>query len=49
MGATVTVSSEVPKNYTYLGNPRNLGKAGELNVTARSILLDNQGKLTSEN
>ena len=47
-GAAVTVSSEVPKNYTYLGNPRNLGKAGELNVTARSIQLDNQGKLTSE-
>lgn len=47
-GAAITVSSEVPKNSTYLGNPRNLGKAGELNVTARSILLDNKGKLTSE-
>jgi large exoprotein involved in heme utilization and adhesion len=47
-GAAVTVSSEVPKNYIYLSNPRNLGKAGELNVTAHSIQLDNQGKLTSE-
>ncbi|KAB8331699.1 filamentous hemagglutinin N-terminal domain-containing protein [Scytonema tolypothrichoides VB-61278] len=46
--ATVTVSSEVPKDVIYLGNPRNLGKAGELNISARSILLDNQGKLTSE-
>ncbi len=47
-GATVTVSSQARKNVTYLGDPRNLGKAGELNVTARSILLDNKGKLTSE-
>lgn len=47
-GAAVTVSSEVPKDVIYLGDTRNLGKAGELNVTARSILLENQGKLTSE-
>ncbi|NMF61421.1 two-partner secretion domain-containing protein [Brasilonema octagenarum] len=46
--ATVTVSSEALKNYIYLGNPLNLGKAGELNINARSILLDNQGKITSE-
>ncbi|BAZ24038.1 filamentous hemagglutinin outer membrane protein [Kalymmatonema gypsitolerans NIES-4073] len=47
-GAAVSVGSEVPKDLIYLGNPSNLGKAGELNITARSILLDNQGKLTSE-
>jgi large exoprotein involved in heme utilization and adhesion len=35
-GAVVTVSSE------------GTGKAGELNVTARSILLDNKGTLTAE-
>lgn len=46
--ATVTVTSEAQKNYIYLGNPLNLGKAGELNINARSILLDNEGKLTSE-
>lgn len=47
-GAEINVSSQAGNNITYLENPRNLGKAGELNVTARSILLDNQGKLTSE-
>jgi filamentous hemagglutinin family protein len=47
-GARVSVSSQAGKNVTYVGDARNLGKAGELNVTARSILLDNQGKLTSE-
>ncbi|MBP5975830.1 filamentous hemagglutinin N-terminal domain-containing protein [Brasilonema sp. CT11] len=46
--AAVTVSSQALKNYIYLGNPLNLGKAGELNINARSILLDNQAKLTSE-
>ncbi|MBP5975832.1 filamentous hemagglutinin N-terminal domain-containing protein [Brasilonema sp. CT11] len=46
--AAVTVSSEVRENAIYLVNPRNFGKAGELNITARSILLDNKGKLTSE-
>jgi filamentous hemagglutinin family protein len=47
-GATISVSSLVPKKYIYQGNESNLGKAGELNVTARSILLNNQGKITSE-
>ncbi|NEQ19040.1 MAG: S-layer family protein [Microcoleus sp. SIO2G3] len=47
-GAEINVSSQAGNNITYLENPRNLGKAGELNVTARSILLDNKGKLTSE-
>jgi large exoprotein involved in heme utilization and adhesion len=49
--ATVNVSSQLPRlgeNEIYLGDKNNLGRAGELNVTARSILLDNQGKLTSE-
>ncbi|GAB1542493.1 hypothetical protein NUACC21_51670 [Scytonema sp. NUACC21] len=47
-GAAITVSSEVPNNVNYLGDRSNLGRAGELNITARSILLDNQGKLSSE-
>jgi filamentous hemagglutinin family protein len=46
--AAVTVSSEVRENAIYLVNPRNFGKAGELNISARSILLNNQGKLISE-
>ncbi|NMG19535.1 filamentous hemagglutinin N-terminal domain-containing protein [Brasilonema bromeliae] len=49
--AAVNVSSQLPKlpeNVIYLGDTINLGKAGELNISARSILLDNQGKLTSE-
>ncbi|MHC5762181.1 two-partner secretion domain-containing protein [Nostoc sp.] len=46
--AEVTVSSLFDKNYTYPGNTVNLGKAGNLNVTAGSILLDNQGRLTSD-
>ncbi|WP_017316900.1 two-partner secretion domain-containing protein [Mastigocladopsis repens] len=47
-GAAVTVSSEVPDNYIYNGHEMNFGRAGELNITARSIRLDNQGKITSE-
>ncbi|WP_414581231.1 filamentous hemagglutinin N-terminal domain-containing protein [Scytonema sp. PCC 10023] len=50
-GATLNVSSQLPKlqeNVIYLGDAINLGKAGELNITARSILLNNKGKLTSE-
>ncbi|MHC5852074.1 filamentous hemagglutinin N-terminal domain-containing protein [Nostoc sp.] len=39
-GSAITVSS--------LGDASNPGKAGELNIAARSILLDNQGKLTSD-
>ncbi|BDI16141.1 hypothetical protein ANSO36C_19430 [Nostoc cf. commune SO-36] len=49
-GAAITVSSELPKllpNAIYKGDVNNLGSAGELNITAHSILLDNQGKLTS--
>jgi filamentous hemagglutinin family protein len=46
--AEVTVSSLFNQDYIYPDNRVNLGKAGELNVTAHSILLDNQGKLISE-
>jgi filamentous hemagglutinin family protein len=35
-------------NLSPLSTNRNLGKAGELDITARSVVLDNQGKLTSE-
>ncbi|MFN6472521.1 MAG: filamentous hemagglutinin N-terminal domain-containing protein [Nostoc sp. SerVER01] len=45
-GATITVNSQVPQNRIYLGDPSKLGSAGELNIIARSILLD-QGTLTS--
>lgn len=49
-GAKVTVNSQIPKskNFTSLGNISDLGKAGELNITAESIFLDNQGKLISD-
>ncbi|MEH2273037.1 MAG: filamentous hemagglutinin N-terminal domain-containing protein [Nostoc sp.] len=46
-GAAINVSSEARKDVDYQGGVPNLGKAGELNITARSILLDNKGKLTS--
>ncbi|MDZ8241459.1 MAG: filamentous hemagglutinin N-terminal domain-containing protein [Nostoc sp. ChiQUE01a] len=49
-GATITLSSKLPQllqNVKYLGDASKLGAAGELNITTRSILLDNQGKLTS--
>ncbi|MBN3907174.1 MAG: filamentous hemagglutinin N-terminal domain-containing protein [Nostoc sp. NMS1] len=46
-GAAITVSSQARKNVIYIGDPNNLGKAGDLNITARSILLDNKGKLIS--
>ncbi|MGJ5630033.1 filamentous hemagglutinin N-terminal domain-containing protein [Nostoc sp. CALU 1950] len=44
--AEVTVSSQLAQGYIY---PKDtiLGQAGDLNVTARSILLDTKGKLTS--
>ncbi|MEH2022486.1 two-partner secretion domain-containing protein [Nostoc sp.] len=45
-GAAITVSSEARKDVNYEGGVPNLGLAGELNITARSILLD-KGKLTS--
>ncbi|MGJ5633354.1 filamentous hemagglutinin N-terminal domain-containing protein [Nostoc sp. CALU 1950] len=47
-GAAITVSSQARKNVIYVGDPNNLGKAGDLNITARSIVLDNKGKLTAE-
>ncbi|MEO0969236.1 MAG: filamentous hemagglutinin N-terminal domain-containing protein, partial [Cyanobacteria bacterium J06639_18] len=50
-GATVSVNSELPslaKNIPYLGDINDLGKAGELNITANSIFLDNKGKLISD-
>ncbi len=47
-GATVSVNSQVAKDVIYPENARNLGKAGNLEVQARSIRLDNQGKLTAE-
>ncbi len=47
-GAAITVSSQARKNVIYIGDPTNLGKAGDLNIIARSILLDNKGKLTAE-
>ncbi|MEH2279068.1 MAG: filamentous hemagglutinin N-terminal domain-containing protein [Nostoc sp.] len=46
-GATINLSSEIPKNVMSLGDASKLGSAGELNITARSIFLDNEGKLTS--
>ncbi len=49
--AEISVSSSFPKfppNINFVGDTSNLGNAGELNITANSILLDNQGKLISE-
>ncbi|MEH2245538.1 filamentous hemagglutinin N-terminal domain-containing protein [Nostoc sp.] len=45
-GAVINVSSELLKSF-YEGNVPNLGKAGNLNLSARFILLDNGGKLTA--
>ncbi|MEH2449342.1 MAG: filamentous hemagglutinin N-terminal domain-containing protein [Nostoc sp.] len=45
--AELNVSSKFEQNFTYPGDAYILGKAGDLNVTAGSILLDNGGKLTS--
>jgi filamentous hemagglutinin family protein len=45
-GAEITVSQVL--NTVNRRNLLNIGRAGELNVTARSILLDNQGKIISE-
>jgi filamentous hemagglutinin family protein len=48
-GAELTVSSQFDPDYSYPpGDGYILGKAGDVNVTARSILLDNKGKLTSD-
>ncbi len=40
--------TQIPQNVTVIGNVSNIGNAGELRITADSILLDNQGKLISE-
>ncbi|MFK0729611.1 MAG: filamentous hemagglutinin N-terminal domain-containing protein, partial [Gloeotrichia echinulata HAB0833] len=45
--AQITVSVRVPKNQINLEYPSNPGTPGTLNITARSILLDNKGQLTS--
>ncbi len=45
--ATISTSTHVSK-IPILGDVKNVETAGELNVTAGSILLDNQGKLLSE-
>ncbi|MEH2107207.1 two-partner secretion domain-containing protein [Nostoc sp.] len=46
-GAEVTVSSQVDQNYKYPGDGYILGKAGDVDINARSIFLDTKGKLTS--
>ncbi len=48
-GAAISVSSQARKKVISDGDPNKLGKAGDLNITARSILLDNKAKLTAEN
>ncbi|MEH2321509.1 S-layer family protein [Nostoc sp.] len=45
-GATISVSSQARKNVISDGDPNKLGKAGDLNITTRSLLLD-KGTLTS--
>jgi filamentous hemagglutinin family protein len=49
-GAEISVSSQVNirPEVKYLGNRLNLGKAGDLTINARSIKLDNQGKIISQ-
>jgi filamentous hemagglutinin family protein len=49
-GAGISVSSQVNTRpeVKYLGNRLNLGKAGDLTINARSIKLDNQGKIISQ-
>ncbi|BAZ18866.1 filamentous hemagglutinin outer membrane protein (plasmid) [Calothrix sp. NIES-4071] len=47
--AEVNLSSKVANNFIYSSSDaNNLGSAGALKVQARSIILDNQGKLISE-
>ncbi len=50
--AEISVSSQLPQLFSpsiaFDGDASNLGNAGELNITADSILLDNQSKLISE-
>ncbi|MHC5827932.1 MAG: filamentous hemagglutinin N-terminal domain-containing protein, partial [Nostoc sp.] len=47
-GAAISVSSQARKNVISDLDPNRLGKAGDLNIIARSILLDNKAKLTAE-
>jgi filamentous hemagglutinin family protein len=47
-GGRINVRNRVPQGFIYLGDASNLGKAGEINVTANSILLNNRGTLSSE-
>lgn len=50
-GAEITVASifpEISTDITVIGDVSDLGDAGELNITADSILLDNQSKIISE-
>lgn len=47
-GARVAVGSQFRKDVNYIGDARNLGSAGALEVRANSIILDNQGKLVSQ-
>ncbi|WP_084386928.1 beta strand repeat-containing protein, partial [Anabaena sp. CA = ATCC 33047] len=47
-GGAIRVSSAVPNNYIYLGDPTQLGAAGEITVNARSMRLENQGQLVAE-
>ncbi|MFN6569099.1 filamentous hemagglutinin N-terminal domain-containing protein [Dendronalium sp. ChiSLP03b] len=46
-GAEITVNSQSSKSFSYPQGAANIGKAGDINVTARSIQLENKGKLTS--
>ncbi|UKO95861.1 two-partner secretion domain-containing protein [Nostoc sp. UHCC 0870] len=46
-GGAIIVSSAAQKNVIYLGDPTQLGAAGEININARFIHLD-QGKLVAE-
>jgi filamentous hemagglutinin family protein len=39
---------DIPPDAIYQGDRRNLGQAGDLNINARSILLDRQGRIVSE-
>lgn len=49
-GAEISVSSQVNirPEVKYLGNRLNLGKAGDLIINARSLILENQGKIISQ-
>lgn len=47
-GGRITVSSAREPNVIYQGDPTNLGAAGEMNINARFIRLDNKGILLAE-